>query len=104
MKLIDRDKLLKFKQDVYDYESHHLYAVPTGIILRMPTVDDVPIRRGHWVNDSDGLPVCPFCDKVAMQRLHCNMLHESWQYDIRLEKTPYCPFCGADLREGEKNG
>jgi len=63
-----------------------------------------PVRRGRWVNDGDGLPVCPFCDKVAMQRLHCNMLHESWQYDIRLEKTPYCPNCGADLREGEKDG
>ena len=34
---IERDKLLKFKADVYDEDGHVLYAVPTGYIC--PTVE-----------------------------------------------------------------
>lgn len=53
--------------------------------------------HGKWISDSDGLPVCSICGEVAMQRVYCDILHEEWRYDIRLEKTPYCPNCGTKL-------
>lgn len=63
----------------------------------IPAVDAVPVKHGRWVADSDGLPVCSICNAVAMQRLHCNTSHRPWMYDVRLVKTPYCPYCGARM-------
>ncbi len=50
--LIDRQELLKHKGNCYDEEGHLLYAVGTGTILLMPTVDAEPVVRckdcKHW--------------------------------------------------------
>jgi hypothetical protein len=43
--LIDRQELLKHKGNCYDEEGHLLYAVGTGTILLMPTVDAVEVVR-----------------------------------------------------------
>ena len=43
--LIDRQELLKHKGNCYDEEGHLLYAVGTGTILLMPTVDAVRVVR-----------------------------------------------------------
>ncbi len=72
-----------------------------GVKSCVPAVKAVPVVHGRWVADSDGLPVCSVCDEVAMQRLHCDTLHGTWRYDIRLLKTPYCPHCGARM-DGER--
>lgn len=45
MKLIDADELLKHKGNCYDENGHLLYAVGTGNIMRMPTIDAVPVVR-----------------------------------------------------------
>ena len=70
----------------------------------LPAVEAVQMVRGEWVADSDGLPVCSVCDEVAMQRLHCDTLHETWRYDVRLVKTNYCPNCGAKMNGGTNDG
>ena len=74
-------------------------------IEELSAVDAVPVVHGRWIADSDGLPVCSICDEVAMQRLHCDTMHETWRYDVRLVKTHFCPNCGAkmDAQKGEIN-
>ena len=44
-RLIDADELLKHKGNCYDENGHLLYGVGTGTILKMPTVDAVPVVR-----------------------------------------------------------
>ena len=45
MRLIDADELMKHKGNCYDEEGHLLYAVGTGTIMMMPTIDAVPVVR-----------------------------------------------------------
>ena len=45
MRLIDADELMKHKGNCYDEEGHLLYAVGTGNIMRMPTIDAVPRQK-----------------------------------------------------------
>lgn len=72
-----------------------------NVLLMLPSVDAVPVVHGRWEADSDGIPVCSVCDEIAPQRLHCDTLHETLTYDVRLIKTPYCPHCGAKM-DGDK--
>lgn len=102
MTLIDRDELLKFKQDVYDYEGHLLYAVPTGIILKMPTVDAVPVQRGRWIEDDATYPGPGRSNYICSE---CKQCGGAWLKGLKSESLfAYCPNCGADMREGEKDG
>lgn len=45
MRLIDADELMKHKGNCYDEEGHLLYAVGTGTIMRMPSIDAVPRQK-----------------------------------------------------------
>ena len=45
---------MKHKGNCYDEEGHLLYAVGTGTIMRMPTIDAVPVRHGEWCGEADG--------------------------------------------------
>lgn len=120
MTLIDRDKLLKFKQNVYDYKSHHLYAVPTGYIMQMPTVDAVATGRAEWdilvsnhVNDYwQADMACPLCGFIKMNiwsgffpSIDAETARRvTMEYAKRCKKPNFCEKCGADMREGEKDG
>ena len=42
---IKKDEILKFKTDVYDADGHVLYAVPTGYIVAMPSVETRPCDK-----------------------------------------------------------
>lgn len=67
----------------------------------LPAADVKPVVRGHWVMDSDGLPVCSECGAIALQRLH--MHFRTMITEVKLVTSKFCPECGADLRE-KKNG
>ena len=45
MRLIDAAALLNYAGNCYDEDDHLLYAVGTGTIMRMPTIDAVPVVR-----------------------------------------------------------
>lgn len=45
MRLIDADALLNYAGNCYDEDDHLLYAVGTGTIMRMPTIDAVQVVR-----------------------------------------------------------
>jgi hypothetical protein len=82
--LIDRQELLKHKGNCYDEGGHLLYAVGTGTILLMPTVDAEVIRHGHWIatgNEYFDKWICSKCKHAKMY------------------KDNYCSFCGAKMDE-----
>ena len=94
---IERDKLLKFKADVYDEDGHVLYAVPTGYIVAMPHDDVAPMRHGQWMQVicheefEDG-----FVDPV---KECCSVCHaKNWQ-----RRTNYYHHCGAKMEGGVEN-
>lgn len=63
MKLIDADVLLKYAGNCYDEDDHLLYAVGTGTIMRMPTIDAVRVVRckdckNRWPDLDEGKMIC----------------------------------------------
>lgn len=67
---------------------------------KMPAADVAPVRHGRWIEKTirleDG-----YIGEVFEETCYCcsNCNHETW------DKTPYCPNCGALMREienGEK--
>ena len=63
MKLIDADALLRYAGNCYDEDDHLLYAVGTGTIMRMPTIDAVQVVRckdckNRWPNLDEGKMIC----------------------------------------------
>lgn len=85
---VSRADVLKYKCDCYDAQNHLLYAVPTGHIMRLPSV--TPERKmGKWKTallDHEAFGVRP---KV----LYCSECNQCIAYPTR-----YCPNCGADMR------
>ena len=83
MRLIDADELLKHKGNCYDENGHLLYGVGTGTILKMPTVDAVPVVR------------CAEC------KLHDNCYTEDVFKFAKLNDDKR--FCGVGERKGGTN-
>ena len=86
--LIDRQELLKHKGNCYDEEGHLLYAVGTGTILLMPTVDAEPVKHGRWIHKyGDGhIEIATLGGECS----ECGFINTV---------TPYCPNCGAKMDE-----
>lgn len=72
--------------DIQDHETtiQTVYADLADFIAAQPTADVVEVRRGEWV-ERDGKTWCSLCDKSNKQY-----------------KPPFCPHCGADMRESGK--
>lgn len=74
-----------------------LYIPPEEINVKMAvacalTIDAVPVKHGKWIHSTDaGNGYCSICN--------CDMpmFKEDWEW--RYCETPYCPHCGADMRE-----
>lgn len=88
---IERDKLLKFKADVYDEDGHVLYAVPTGYIVAMPPADVAPVRHGRWLE--------PQRLYYGAKQYECSLCCSDtfWKKHSITEKYPHCPNCGAKM-------
>ena len=96
---IERDKLLKFKADVYDEDGHVLYAVPTGYIVAMPHDDVAPVVHGRWerigIKGRKGLPIYPCCSA-------CGTVSAAFRSEWEGLRGPwkYCPNCGCRMDGG----
>lgn len=75
MRPIDADALLKGKED------HEM--ISTHLIFNAPTLDVKPVIKGKWFDQGSMSCRCSKCG--------CKNIKES----------PYCPWCGADMRESE---
>ena len=87
---IKKDKLLKFKADVYDEDGHVLYAVPTGCIVAMPPADVAPVRHARWVDNH-----CTACGMMPMgddMWKHCDFEPPRFEWFM-----DYCPSCGCRM-------
>lgn len=66
----------------------------------VPVNDVVPVRRGKWECDSDGIPKCSCCEKTALQRILLRF--QKPEYVSHFVLSNFCPNCGADMRmDGE---
>lgn len=67
-----------------------LYA--ESCVVHAPTVDAVPVRRGHWIDKGVRDWHCSECNyQMAKVRNF-----DGYCYD---DKPNFCPNCGADMRE-----
>lgn len=114
---IERDKLLKFKVDVYDEDGHVLYAVPTGYIVAMPHDDVAPVVHGRWILEAHDERVNYRWNVTAECSECCDEQKEIWAgffpnvpppiaRDAALisaesvKLSNYCPNCGAKMDGG----
>ena len=90
---VSRQAILNYKCDCYDSEDHLLYAVPTGYILRMPSVHPER-KKGKWIIDH-------LCSTTGgtYQVIRCSLCGHSEPW--RMGENKFCPNCGADMREGQ---
>ena len=80
MRLIDADAL---KPHLLNEHYHFRSVFDADEVKNAPTIDAVPVRRGAWETDREiaGKPIWS-CSECTFQTL---------------EKTPYCPMCGAKM-------
>lgn len=76
-------------------------AVPVKAIKNIPAEDVVPVRRGKWECDSDGILKCSCCEETALQRILLRFPKP--EYVSHFVLSNFCPNCGADMM-GEDNG
>lgn len=62
------------------------------MLADMPAADAAPVRRGHWVRVGNGTT----CSECMQGLLRINGKQSEW---VDLSGMPYCPNCGADMRE-----
>lgn len=91
MRLIDADVLTDAIENSRGKNSIYAQFVRAWV-KDAPTIDAVPVRYGHWVEDEIQIHVektyhCSECDCLA------------WGED---EKTRYCPICGARMNDDDK--
>lgn len=88
-RLIDADALKEAIAEHTDYKGY-LICDPDVIIDLMPTVEERP--QGEWIfDDRSGQFICSKCEGgVNMPTLMGEPLYK------------WCPWCGADMREGDE--
>ena len=86
---VSRQAILNYKCDCYDSEGHLLYAVPTGYIVRMPSVRPKR-KKGKWkllsIMHSTPPTYVYRCSECGMETFGTH---------------DFCPNCGAEMREPE---
>lgn len=58
------------------------------------TIDTTPVRHGHW--ETDGM----IMDDGEYLMTRCTACGEAYEYGYNM---PFCPNCGADMRENDEN-
>jgi len=97
MRLIDADAVkyqMLYKENWMKGTGEEAQGAWKSDIDKMPTIDAVPVKHGEWIDDG-GLYRCSSCN---------HLWSELWWTEIcpierMLKIMPYCPNCGADMRE-----
>ncbi len=101
-KLVELDAALEGLENLnaisfYEANEHskEAYMETKGMLKALPTVDAVPVRYGHWKEDTGGYGfwICSACGFVS-EASAADMLYK------------FCPVCGArmDGKDGQYDG
>ena len=98
-RLIDANALLEWLNEctaqedwiVSQYSADWIYSM----IESAPTVDAVEVVHGKWVDKMVRDWHCSVCGKKVPRQVY----FDGYCYD---DKLNYCPNCGADMRESER--
>lgn len=79
-----------------------LRAVPVEDIEAAEAVDASPVVHGRWVQDGGFNTYCSHCEEY-IPTVHCHQDYQDDEYDWdeEIEKTEYCPHCGAKMDKEE---
>ena len=95
MRLIDADVLIKEVEDFPNcyngWSDAYDKAYIIGAIEEAPTIEP---KRGEWIDMGD-FEQCSVCKGTHLKEFQSYYGKTTWI------KTPYCPNCGADMRERE---
>lgn len=104
MRLIDADALIeRMYHDAFETDSDMQkwdsgcwirYKMFENAIDDAPTIDAESVVRGEWIDMGD-FEQCSVCKGTHLKEFQSYYGKTTWI------KTPYCPNCGADMRERE---
>ena len=89
---------IKQLQEIQSNEDVPFYIKPAiKEVINVLLMDTQEIKHGQWIKNEaeSALHVEPIYD--------CSACH-NWQAWGSYERTPYCPNCGADMREKREDG
>lgn len=75
---------------VWDESGERTADEVESIIDRVPSADVAPVERFRWIKTADGAE-CENCGREAVYQV----VNDHWEYE------PYCPHCGAKMKETE---
>lgn len=91
---IEKQAAIKELCETYEHEyptasgafDEYATRIVPNVLKNLPPADVRPVVRGRWEISCDGwYPYCPVCKEEPPGRTI----------------TPFCPMCGADLRDGD---
>lgn len=91
MRLIDADKAEPY---FYEHLSDNGIAGAQNALKEMPTVEAAPVIHAHWCTDEYKDVYCSHCEEYALFE-PC----ETWDADVQVAYSNYCPHCGAVMDE-----
>lgn len=102
MRPIDADNLLKKVEIYFDGLPIVVHHDMVEFIKNAPTADVAEVKHGEWIKMSDADGVYWACSKCGEDIPRVS--HFDPQFDLfprlkSIEKTNFCPNCGADMRK-----
>lgn len=110
MRLIDADaakqKILEEATKVASELNITTFAIAAGLINMFdceddfPTIKAEPVRHGEWKSIGERSAICSLCSSA----LKSNGIDKTGKALIFKAVYKYCPYCGARMDGGNKNG
>ena len=112
MRLIDADALIDdIKNNLWDWKTVDGITATTVLKQTISDIGNQPVieerKTGEWIkmSDADGYYYC--CNKCGEELPRYTTELPSWDkpypHKQSIDKTDFCPNCGADMR-GEEHG
>ena len=113
MRPIDADaamSLIKIELEKFKGNTKHEASMRGGIrkavrcIEYTKTLDVAPVVHGRWLRIGTGETYCSVCSEFLPTVDYTQGGYDDyWDCRVEIERTPYCPRCGAKMdEEGQK--
>lgn len=107
-RLIDADALLDAMRDE-EFQTFVPLDEIDSVIDKAPTIDAEPVRHGRWIRNDLGETYCSECNnRIPFVECFdfypdCCMDDDDMQWNEEIDKTNYCPNCGAKMDAKDNN-